>query len=303
LIIARHGLDPIFAAKEYGGSAIGEGDIASMWSNVLNPLHTGEPFFPLIAALGLLGAVYAVVRGDWLLPAWWMITVMMGTRAFPTLAVIPTSMLAAVSIRYVVGPALVRAGTQVQDGVARLTRPRKLAIAGLGGLALLFLVGASLEDSVGDQRYLRPLTTAEVEAMEWISRETPEDARFLVLSRNGWFADRDGEWFPALAERENVATVQGYEWVAGEFERRGTLQTMAQMCLPGEGNCLGQIALEEPFDYVYVPETCCGALRELIEQEWRYEVIFDNGAAVLEVVTGPVRPRGPEGLSERETTD
>lgn len=300
LIIARHGLDPFLAAREYGGSAIGQGDVASMWSNVLNPLHTGEPFFPLIAALGLLGAVYAIVRGDWLLPVWWTITVVMGTRAFPTLAAIPAAMLAAVAVREVVGPALVRAGMQAQDGVARVTRGRKLAIAALGSFALLFLVGASLEDTHGDQQYLRPVTAAEVEAMEWISRETPEDARFLVLSRNGWFADRDGEWFPALAERENVATVQGYEWVAGEFERRGTLQSMAQMCLPGEGNCLGQIALEEPFDYVYVPETCCGLLRQLIEQEWRYAVIFDNGAAVLEVVTGPVRPRGPEAYSDEE---
>jgi len=303
LIIARHGLDPFLAAREYGGSAIGQGDVASMWSNVLNPLHTGEPFFPLIAALGLLGAVYAIVRGDWLLPAWWTITVVMGTRAFPTLAVIPTAMLAAVAVRYVVGPALVRAGTEVQDGVARVPRTRKLAIAALGGVALLFLVGASLEDTRGDQQYLRALTTAEVEAMEWISEETPEDARFLVLSRNGWFADRDGEWFPALAERENVATVQGYEWVDGEFQRRAELQLMAQMCLPGEGNCLGQLALEEPFDYVYVPETCCGVLRELIEQEWRYAVIFGNGATVLEVVTGPVRPRGPDAYTDTEIAD
>lgn len=300
LIIARHGLDPFLAAREYGGSAIGQGDVVSMWTNLLNPLHTGEPFFPLIAALGLLGAVYALIRGDWLLPVWWAVTVVMGTRAFPTLAAIPTAMLAAVAVRYVVGPALVRAGTEVRDGVARIPRVRQLAIGAVGVFVLLFLVGASLEDTRGDQVYLRSLTTADVEAMEWISEETPEDARFLVLSRNGWFADRDGEWFPALAERENVATVQGYEWVAGEFERRGTLQMMAQMCLPGEGNCLGQIALEEPFDYVYVPETCCGVLRELIEQEWRYAVIFDNGAAVLEVVTGPVRPEGPDAYSNAE---
>jgi hypothetical protein len=156
-------------------------------------------------------------------------------------------------------------------------------------------VVASLTDTTGDQQYLRALTPAEVEAMEWIAAETPEDARFVVLSRNGWYADRDGEWFPALAERENVATVQGYEWVSGEFERRIELQVMAQSCLPGSGNCFGELSLLEPFDYIYIPETCCQYLRAMLETEWRYAVIFDNGAAVMQVVTGPVRPDGPEG--------
>lgn len=286
LVIARHGLDPFLAAREFGGSAIGQMDVEMMWRSLTNPVHTGEPFFPVIAGLGLIGAIYAAVRGQWLLPAWWVATVVMGTRAFPTLATIPIAMLAAVAARDVLGPALLRTGTAI--GSER--RKRRLAVAAVGGVALLFLVGASLEDDFGDQRYLRALTDADVQAMEWIAQETPPDARFLVLSRNGWYADRDGEWFPALAERENVATVQGYEWVSGEFTRRQELQTMAQMCLPGEGNCLGQLSNLEDFDYVYVPETCCDALRELIDNEWRYVAIFDNGATVFQRVTGPVRP-------------
>lgn len=293
LIVARHGLDPFLAAREYGGSAIGTGDFVAMWNNVLNPLHTGEPFFPLIAALGLLGATYAIVRGEWLIPGWWILTVIMGTRAFPTLAVLPTAMLAAMAVRDVIIPAYLRAS----GGARRIPASRKLAAAAVGGIALFFLIGAALDDTRGDQRYLRPLTDNELAAMTWISEETPPDAEFLVISRNGWFADRDGEWFPALAERENIATVQGYEWVDGEFERRAELQIMSQMCLPGAGNCLGQLLNEESFDYVYVPETCCDVLRELLDAEWRYQVIFDNGATVFQRVNGPVRPGGADAWS------
>ncbi len=292
-VIAQHGLDPFLAAREYGGSAIGQADLVVMWTDLINPLHTGEPFFPLIAALGLLGTVYAVVRGDWLLPAWWVLTVAMGTRAFPTLAAIPTAMLAAVAVRDVIGPALVRASA----GARGASRPQKLAVAAVGFAALSFLVGASLDDTRGDQAYLRSLTDDEVQAMQWIAENTPEDAKFVVISRNGWYADRDGEWFPALAQRDNVATVQGYEWVAGEFERRMELQTMAQMCLPGEGNCLGDLLTEAPFDYVYVPANCCDVMRVLLAGEWRYEVIFDNGATVMQRVTGPVRPGGTDAWS------
>ncbi|MGE3960198.1 MAG: hypothetical protein AB7F65_00785 [Dehalococcoidia bacterium] len=293
IVIARHGFDPFLAAREYGGSAIGQADLALMWADLINPIHTGEPFFPLIAALGLLGAVYAVVRGSWLLPSWWLLTVVMGTRAFPTLAAISVAMLAAIAVREVIVPAFDRATA----GAPGSSRFRQLVAAGVGVVTLFFLVGASLEDSRGDQRYLRPLTDAEVQAMEWIAEETPEDSTFLVISRNGWYADRDGEWFPALAERENVATVQGYEWVEGEFARREELQAMAQMCLPGEGNCLGSVLNIEAFDYVYVPETCCSAMRQLLEIEWRYEVIFDNGATVFQRVNGPVRPGGWDAYS------
>lgn len=285
LVISHHGVDPFLAAREYGGSAIGEGSIVAAVGTLLNPTLTGEPYFPLIAALGILGAVYSVVRGNWLLPAWWAMTVVMGTRAFPTLAAIPTAMMAAIAVRQVMAPALLHAG-----GVLATTRRRQAALSVVGAGALVFLVVASLEDRAGDQQYLRALTPAEVEAMEWIAAETPEDARFVVVSRNSWYADRDGEWFPALAQRENVATVQGYEWVAGEFDRRAELQVMAQSCLPAPGNCYGDLSRLESFDYVYIPATCCEYLQTLLEQEWRYARIFDNGAVVLQVVTGPVRP-------------
>lgn len=285
-VISNHGLEPFLAAREYGGSAIGNLDFITMWGFLRNPIHTGEPYFPLIAGLGILGVVYAAIRGEWLLPAWWILTVVMGTRAFPTLATIPVAMLAAVSLRWVVGPAMLRAGM----GLAGVTPGRRLAVGTVGALALLFGIAAALEGDYGDQRYLRALTAAEISAMEWIAEETPSDARFLVLSRNDWYADRDGEWFPALAHRENVATVQGYEWVDGEFARREQLQWMARMCLPAEGNCLGDLSMVEDFDYVYVPETCCEWLRLLIGSEWRWAAVFDNGATVFQRVTGPVRP-------------
>lgn len=292
-VIAYHGLDPFLAAREYGGSAIGQMDVGLMWDNLTNPVHTGEPFFPLIAALGLLGAVYSMVRGQWLIPAWWALTVVMGTRAFPTLATVPIAMLAAVGVISVIGPALLHAGSTVRGGV---TRTRQVAVGAVGVGALLFAIGAALEDEYGDQRYLRSLTPTEVEAMEWIAEETPSDARFLVLSRNGWFADRDGEWFPALADRENVSTVQGYEWVEDEFARRIQLQVMSQMCLPSEGNCLGQLSQLEDFEYVYVPETCCDQMRALVEDDRRYVPIFENGATVFQRVSAsdlPDRPGWP----------
>jgi hypothetical protein len=52
--------------------------------------------------------------------------------------------------------------------------------------------------------------------MDWIARNVDENARFLVVSSSlGWAWDRDAEWFPTLAARRSVNTLQGLEWMTG----------------------------------------------------------------------------------------
>ena len=285
LVLARHGAEPFLAARDFGGSLVSEGTLNTMWLQLRDPIFTGEPFFPLIGALGLLGAVYAIARGRWLLPAWWVLILLLNMRAFPTFAAVPTALLVGVAVRWVIAPSLARGAPAAESALprwaARWQRPAQFAgIAAIGAGALWFASLGALEDRRGDQRYLEALSAAEVEAMEWVAQRTPEDARFVVISRNRWFADRDGEWFPALADRESVTTVQGYEWVPGEFVRRSILQFRARNCADENADCLETIDLREPFDYVYVPPICCSAMRASLLHDPRYEVIYNQGATI-----------------------
>src|SRR5262245_28551346 len=59
------------------------------------------------------------------------------------------------------------------------------------------------------------LSPDERGAMTWVSHNTPPDSRFLIVTAEGWPTDKTAEWFPVLAQRVSVDTVQGYEWVAG----------------------------------------------------------------------------------------
>jgi hypothetical protein len=64
------------------------------------------------------------------------------------------------------------------------------------------------------------LTRDELDGMAWVKQHTPADAAFLVMPVDQWATDRPAEWFPALAERRSLSTVQGSEWLRGQFQLR-----------------------------------------------------------------------------------
>ena len=68
---------------------------------------------------------------------------------------------------------------------------------------------------------LHPLPSADREAMAWIATHTPSTSAFVALGPAlHWYDDSVGEWFPALAERRCLTTVQGTEWLPGGVWQR-----------------------------------------------------------------------------------
>ena len=51
------------------------------------------------------------------------------------------------------------------------------------------------------------------------------------MPEKGWPADKAAEWFPVLARRPSVATVQGREWLPnGSFAKYNTRDELARSC-------------------------------------------------------------------------
>ena len=127
---------------------------------------------------------------------------------------------------------------------------------------------------------------------------TPPDSAFLVVSNELWATDRTSEWFPVVAERRSVATVQGYEWIRGAFAARLDSYNKIQSCADRDSACVDAWETERnaDFDYVYMPKVaelqqgaiddpyeCCAALRMSLRADDRYKVVFDGpGATVFE---------------------
>ncbi len=51
-----------------------------------------------------------------------------------------------------------------------------------------------------------------------VAAQTDPETRFSVATTVVWGFDEISEWFPAIADRQSVATVQGSEWLGADVE-------------------------------------------------------------------------------------
>ena len=102
-----------------------------------------------------------------------------------------------------------------------LVRLRPVALRAVLYITLVVWLMLQSTGTAVNYKFLSPATR---QAMAWCAQNTPQDARFLVVtstSSGHWWDDLEGEWFPALAHRAVPLTVQGTEWLArGTFVRQ-----------------------------------------------------------------------------------
>lgn len=282
-MIAVHGIEPFLAGSNEGGRLMADGQISIDWIRdfAYSPVHTSEPYFPLIGALGVIGAVYSFARGQWFLPVWWIVIGIVGMRAFPTYVTVATCLLAGVAI-----------GQLVLPGVVRHLRanPRwrpVLTTAAAGGFCLWFSVTSALTIDRGEiGMYMESLAPADRTAMEWVDERLPEDALFAVVPVQIWPGDYPSEWFPAIADRVSRTTPQGYEWVDGEFEDRTVLHQQLLNCSYQPASCIEQRLRGTGVEYVYVPSNCCRLLKNSMRHSASFDVVYDRGGPMIAKRTG-----------------
>ena len=144
--------------------------------------------------------------------------------------------------------------------------------------------------------FLTSLGGGDRAAMRWMATSTPMQSRVLVVTGAAWANDRIAEWFPVLAQRRSVATVQGSEWLpGGEFARRYDAYESLAECASRDVACVEQWASSRgrPFTHLYVAKTmgkkgmpgtdCCTAVIASAQSDPRYRRIYDGpGAAIFE---------------------
>ncbi|MGK2965670.1 MAG: hypothetical protein ACSLFM_08675 [Tepidiformaceae bacterium] len=116
IVVARHGVDPFFAASATGGwGALGP-------AQFLTGLFTDNPGLDVAAVLALLGFVALASSGSYLLPVWMVAIFLLDPRKAATLAIAPVAMLAAVAVFQLIIPASGRCGGIGQWGSLRRVR-------------------------------------------------------------------------------------------------------------------------------------------------------------------------------------
>jgi hypothetical protein len=163
----------------------------------------------------LAGMGWNLYRRQFFLPAWMLLPYFVEPRSAPAFAYFPQSILAAQALLIVL-PAIL-------ERVKRRTSPEARSdLAARGGfqfgvlsLTLLWFLQSGFYGYVLANTSLQP--PEPLEAMSWVKAHSPGDSRFLILTgRGGIMSDPIQEWFPALADRQSMTTLQGLEWTLGE---------------------------------------------------------------------------------------
>lgn len=272
-VVARHGPGPLLAASQTGSVMTGlfardagagpdlAGPIAAIVTLAVSTglVLSGRRRFIIVGCLGLL--------------------FLLDTRSFGWLSAVPL----ALALGGFAAAAVAR--RKAPDSVRQRTRGGRVAHELSTTLAVLLVLGLTFflnRDAVSAvPRLAAALATEERAAMALIAADSPPTAQYLVVSGDGWAFDRSSEWFPVLAGRTSLGTVQGTEWLPDrQFLRRRIRHSRLQECGARDGACLDRWAREDRADFagVYVTHReeaeCCPLLAAALEADPAYVPIY-----------------------------
>ncbi len=298
-VLSRHGLSPFLAAGQ-SGSLI----------SVVAEESGGQPYpvaaMMIVALFSAFGVMAARSERALFLVGWIGLITLVDFRAYAQLVTVP----AALGGGWVAGAldAFARSRRRSPLSPAQSDSPENEPLVGppersgrraglesrvhrfaaaAATMAIAWAILVNLPFAAIAPRALTPLSLQEREPMLWVGRETPPSAQFLIISGAGWSLDRWGEWFPVLSGRESVATVQGTEWLQGQFILRDQAHAEARRCAGGDGTCLRRWMTEsgKTFSHVYLAKgastDCCGPLRVALREDPSYVLVFNGEGATI----------------------
>lgn len=277
-VVLAHGISPFVSALGTGGGVfLGVLSLASS--------RTSGGYLEIIGIATTFALVICLIRRFWLPPVWILAIAIADSRAGQPYIAVP----AALAIAFLLGDI----GRMIRRSVA--SRPSsRWAPEVTTALAVLFIVAAFF-DSLASQSVpgspLRVLPDDTRAAMGWVEGETKPADRFVVLSGNYWAMDAEAEWFPALAKRHSVNTVQGSEWrgtydtrIARAWELTACVVRDDQECLAEWFDNAGNV------DYLFLVDTppreiggvlCCHQLAEQLSTLYVTEVVHREGPVIV----------------------
>ncbi len=291
-VLRQHGTWPFAAVAAGGGyDNFNLGTLKVFW-------FTQEPYMTLLSALGLLGVFVCLFEGKLLVPFWMLAMFFVNPRNPETVANVPLAMLVGISVVRLVVPGLCRAALDRHSGgdthpapeEGREIRERLFPSRGTALLAAgvcAYLAGYAFTGARRVARDTPVLPRSDRDAMRWAAAHTHPRSAFLVFAGNpSWFGlDPVSEWFPVLAGRASVATVQGYEWLPGRpfFTRQNRYKSLRE-CEGSDVSCLDRWGADggARFNYVYLhTPDCCSLLSESLHRSPRYAKVYDAAGVAI----------------------
>ena len=276
ITISRHGLDALLGVPSNGPEP------AAALLAVLAGRVTGTASFDPLAIAGVVVAIVWLVRRQFLLPIWFGVATLLSYQY----GMVPFGLL--------IGSAAVFMAARLTSATARAARRAPMVSLGILAVALAVEAGASILAVQNPGAPLHALDPERRGAMAWVDANLETEAELAVITDAVWSGDPDSEWFPLLAARRSVATVQGSEWLGeAAFDEQVMANRALQGCVdPASVSCVEDWLAEWGGDYVYLPkgplrgpggpDDCCADLRQLLTGAEGFAPVYDGpGATIL----------------------
>ena len=285
-VVQMHGYQPLLAAFQV------RKDSTFPLVQLLLFTYTEEAFTDLLGALAFLGLFSELFKKHFLLPAWVVLIVFLSLRNAPYVLMIQVALLAGIGLDQVVLP-----GFHQQPAVPKATLKEVLSskiLRAFLGCLVIYLLFSAFSLAYLNNPSLVSLPSSERTAMQWVKANTPVTSRFILLTgETSWEIDPASEWFPALAERVSMTTVQGTEWLPGlAYTTTQQVYRLLQACAQKDVDCLlsWQEQTGQRFTHIYIRKSipgkpeCCQPLRNALATSSNYQLIYDDeGATVFAV--------------------
>lgn len=288
-VLTSHGWTPLLSA-----SATQPGPFIGLLSLFAFEISGSRLFDPL-GLLAAIGFLVAILRRQWLVPAWLVALMVLDSRGGATYAAVPAAMLAGSgAVELLVRLPALWSGSTAPSKPFAFLRSDRLPVA-IGSI----LLALALIDAIGSQQAPDwrgfALSDAQRGAMQEAGVLAPE-GDYLVVTGRFWPVDAVSEWFPTLAGARSAATVQSREWLGSEEFRTAVAASEAlRECANAGSACLSEWSTtwDTAFTHVFIPkgslsgpfgdEDCCTGLRLLLAEDAGYSMIHDGpGGTIFE---------------------
>ncbi len=274
-VLVYHGFAPFASAMQTG---IHETFLPSLFHSFFS-LQGGLPLLPVLSLLGLF---VTLRRREYLLFGWAFLPFVLDPRNAPAVAQYAYILLSSEGL-YFLWEEFNRAYARSVRGDA--SRPHARLPGGIMvavfGIYLFWFTFASARD-------LGRVSLKENDraTMEWISLNTPPEARFLLMTNAGQISpmtDAYQEWFPALAGRKSRNTLQGMEWLlGGEFYEHSLRLTELQAC--GKVACVEKWVSDNDAQVEYLlvrKQRVSPELPGSLQAEAGYAAVYETAETVI----------------------
>jgi hypothetical protein len=197
----------------------------------------------------------------------------------------------------------------IRDAMGDLGRTQRRAVSlGLGAGLLFLALSGSLGSFIAGGSKLQALSADQVAAMRWVAENTEPGTRFIIPTADVWGDDEQSEWFPAIAERHSLGTVQGAEWLGYDGYRLQLLHhAQIRSCEGGATSCYEPVGDGRAAFFVFKGRLagpfsnsdCCIALRESLATG-AYEIVYDGPGATVAIPRSPGATIAEPTASQRD---